>query len=69
MGERRFAAEVILGKVPIWPQTFDYNSHFSPLAPTLPPLGAHGACDSTVVPEIPVLVREHYRNRGAITAG
>ena len=51
------------------PLTFDSNRFVPPIAPALLPWGGGGACDFPVLPEIPVQVREHYRNRGAVAAG
>jgi hypothetical protein len=59
----------MMGNVPIWPLTSISHNHPNPLAPALPPFGGGGACDSSVLPEIPIQVIQHYRNRGAIAAG
>jgi len=60
---------IFLGKVPIWPLTSGSNNHPPPPCANPAPIGGGGACDSSVLPKIPIQILQHYRNRGAIAAG
>jgi len=58
----------LMGKVSNQPPT-SRSDRSPPLRQPCPPLGAHGACDSSGLPKIRAEVIQHYRNRGAIAAG
>ncbi|MFA4826175.1 MAG: hypothetical protein WC593_13565 [Methanoregula sp.] len=57
------------GKVPIQPLPSIFYNCPAPICASLAPIGGGGACDSPVLPKIPIQVMQHYRNRGAIAAG
>jgi len=65
----------LFSKVPIRLLTSSSDNHPPPLAPAPPPcaspapIGGGGACDSSVLPEIPIQVIQYYRKRGARVAG
>jgi len=56
-----------MGKVPIWPLTYNSNNHPPPLRQPCPHWG-RGRMQFLCITKIPIQVIQHHRNRGALAA-